>query len=231
MVNTDKREMKIWVVIPAYNEAQSLEPILFKLKEKRLSIMVIDDGSKDGTYNVAKKIADKVIINQRNMGKGMSLQKAIGFLLENEKFDYIMMMDGDGQHSVSDIEKFMKEAQAGEEFVVGNRMESPTGMPNTRILTNKIMSWFISRLISQNIPDSQCGFRLIARNVLEGIKFRTNKFEVESEILIKAAKDGVKIKSIPIQSIYFRHKKSKIHPFLDTFRFIRFIFSLDNKRG
>lgn len=223
--------MKIWMVIPAYNEGQSLDGILFRLKEKNLNIIVADDGSRDLTYEVAKERADIVVRNEKNLGKGMALRKAIGFLLENEKFDYIITMDADGQHSVSDIEKFIKEAQVGESFVVGNRMDNPKAMPRIRIATNKIMSWFLSKMVSQYIPDTQCGFRLIAREVLERIQFRTNKFEVESEILIKAAKAGFKIKSIPIKSIYFRNTKSRIHPFVDTFRFIRFLCTMNEKES
>lgn len=221
--------MKIWMVIPAYNEAKSLEVILRNLKEKNLNIIVVDDGSKDATYDVAKERADIVVKNEKNLGKGMALRRALTFLLENEKFDYIITMDGDGQHSVSDIDKFIKEADNGENFVVGNRMDNPRVMPRTRIFTNKLMSWLISKIVSQAIPDTQCGFRLISRDVLEKIKFRTNKFEVESEILIKAAKERFTIKSIPIKSIYFRRIKSKIHPFLDTFRFIRFLFTVNGK--
>jgi len=221
--------MKIWVLIPAYNEAKSLEGILRNLREKKLNIIVVDDGSKDTTYNTAKGVADIVIRNEKNLGKGMALRRALTYLLENDKFDYIITMDGDGQHSVFDIDKFIKEAENKENFVVGNRMVNPRVMPRTRIITNKLMSWLISKMVSQSIPDTQCGFRLINRDVLERIKFRTNKFEVESEILIKAAKEGFTIKSIPIKSIYFRRIKSKIHPFLDTFRFIRFLFTINGK--
>lgn len=223
--------MKIWMVIPAYNEARSLERILRRLKEKNLNIIVVDDGSKDSTYAVAKIKADIVLRNEKNLGKGMALRRAITFLLENEKFDYIITMDGDGQHSVSDVDKFISEADKGENLVVGNRMDNPIGMPKTRILTNKLMSWLLSKMVSQTIADTQCGFRLINREVLEKIKFRTNKFEVESEILVKAAKEDFTIKSIPIQSIYFRRIKSKIHPFLDTFRFIRFLCTLNDKES
>lgn len=219
------------MVIPAYNEARSLERILRRLKEKNLNIIVVDDGSKDSTYAVAKIKADIVLRNEKNLGKGMTLRRAITFLLENEQFDYIITIDGDGQHSVSDVDKFVNEANKGESLVVGNRMDNPMGMPKTRILTNKLMSWLLSKMVSQAIADTQCGFRLISREVLEKIKFRTNKFEVESEILIKAAKEGFKIKSIPIQSIYFRRIKSKIHPFLDTLRFVRFLFTLNDKES
>jgi hypothetical protein len=80
--------------------------------------------------------------------------------------------------------------------------------------------------MQQRIPDTQCGFRLIKKEVLENISIETDNYQIESEILIKAARAGVSIKSIPVQSIYFQGAKSKINPILDTFRFIRFLFTL-----
>lgn len=221
---------KIWVVIPAYNEGINLEILLDELKKKGLSVFVVDDGSRDNTYSLAKEKADLVIRNQRNRGKGMSLSKGISYLFAHEKFDYIIIMDADGQHSPSDLGKFLKEAKKGEDFVVGNRMENHLGMPFIRVATNRFMSWLISLIARQKIPDTQCGFRLIKREVLENISINTKKFEIESEILIKAARSGFRIKSIPIKSIYSKSLRSKIQPLIDTVRFIKFIFKMENGR-
>ncbi|UCC94634.1 MAG: glycosyltransferase family 2 protein [Candidatus Omnitrophota bacterium] len=218
--------MNVWVVIPAYNEAGSLEGIIQELKKRNLFVLVIDDGSGDTTFKVAQKAADRVIQNTHNLGKGRSLKEAIAQLLQKSDFDYIITMDGDGQHSPFDVDNFLKEATRGQYFVVGNRMQNPVGMPRLRVFTNQLMSWFISKMIGQKIPDTQCGFRLIKRDVLENIKITTSKFEIESEILLQAAKRGFAITSIPIQSIYFQGVHSNINPFIDTLRFIRFIFQL-----
>jgi glycosyltransferase involved in cell wall biosynthesis len=218
--------MKIWIIIPAYNEAKSLDSLLKELKEKDLPIVVIDDGSKDNTFEIAKEKADVVIRNKRNLGKGVSLKEAISYLLKKENFDYIITMDADGQHAPSDLDKFLKEAENGEYFVIGNRMNNPENMPKIRVFTNRLMSFLISQIVGQKIPDTQCGYRLIKREVLEKIKIKTNKFEIDSEILIRAAKEGFLIKSIPIRSIYSKTRKSKISPFMDTIRFIKFITSL-----
>lgn len=223
--------MHIWVVIPAYNEGSFLEVILKKLKEKGLSVLAVDDGSKDNTYEIAKRWADIVIRSKRNFGKGASLKKGITYLKENKKFDCIVTMDADGQHSLSDLESFFKAAEGGADFIIGNRMDNPEGMPYFRVLTNKFMSWLISRIVGQNIPDTQCGFRLIKREVLDKIVINTKKFEIESELLIKAARLGVPIKSIKIQSIYFKNSGSSIRPFSDSLRFIKFIFRLKNERN
>ena len=219
--------MKVWIIIPAYNDRFRLAGILDELKSKNFSILVIDDGSIDNTYEVAEKKADFVIRNEKNLGKGMSLKKGISYLLKETDFDYLITMDADGQHSPSELNKFLQKAEDGAYFVVGNRMSDPIGMPKLRIITNKVMSWLISRISRQKIPDTQCGFRLIRREVLEKINITTNNFEIESEILIKAARSGFPIKSIPIRSIYFKSLESRINPFVDTVRFIKFILQLE----
>lgn len=222
--------MKIWAIIPAYNEQFNLKQVLEDLKQKGVSILVIDDGSTDNTYEIARQQADLAIRNSKNLGKGVSLKKGIAYLLKNDNFDYIITMDADGQHPISDLGKFLEQAQEGESFVVGNRMQNLSGMPKIRVITNKLMSWIISKIIGQKIPDTQCGFRLIKREVLKKIRIETEKYEVESEIVIKAARLGFKIKSVPIESVYLKNQHSRIRPIADTFRFIKFIFRLDNEK-
>jgi len=218
--------MNIWVVIPAYNEEKNIGELVDRLKKKNLSVLVIDDGSEDNTCGEAKRSGAEVIRNERNLGKGLSLKKGIRYLLEKEKFDYIITMDADQQHSPDDTNFFIKEAEEGKFFVVGDRMLKPDNMPKIRVFTNKIMSWLISKIIRQNINDTQCGFRLIKKDVLEKINIETSKFEIESEILIKTRQLGFPIKSIPIRSIYFKESKSKIRPFRDTLRFIKFLIKI-----
>ena len=85
------------------------------------------------------------------------------------------------------------------------------------------MSWLISKIAGQNIPDTQCGFRLIKKEVLDKLNLVTRRYEIESEILIRTACLGYKIESVPIKVIYMG-ERSQINPFLDALRFIRFIF-------
>jgi hypothetical protein len=84
------------------------------------------------------------------------------------------------------------------------------------------MSWIVSRIAKQKIPDTQCGFRLIKSEVLKKINLETSKYEIESEILIKASRLGFKIESVPIKTVY-GEERSRINPVLDTLRFIRYI--------
>ena len=105
-------------------------------------------------------------------------------------------------------------------MIIGNRMSDARNMPFVRILTNRLMSWFLSLVTRQNIPDTQCGFRLVKRELLEKVNLVTSKYEMESEMLIKASRRGFKIKSVLVKTIY-GDQKSQINPLVDTFRFVR----------
>jgi len=214
--------MKVCVVIPTYNEESSIGSLVREIKDRGFDTLVVDDGSKDNTAEIASQNGSIVLKNKKNLGKGFSLRRGFDFVLEND-YQAILTMDGDGQHSpayISEFLEFAKEKNA--KVIIGNRMKSSSKMPMVRFLTNKIMSLVISFLCKQRIPDSQCGFRLIKKEVLNKINLFTKNFEIESEILIRAAKAGFKIESLPIKSVY-KGQTSSINPILDTLRFIRFI--------
>lgn len=215
--------MKPCVVIPAYNEALAITDVVSQVRKQGWEVVVIDDGSADNTADRARQGGATVIRNPRNEGKGSSLIKGFGYCLDKD-FDAVITMDADGQHSPADIPNFIRAAEASASKVfVGNRMPEARAMPMVRLLTNKFMSWIISRIARQRIPDTQCGFRLIRRDVLERIDLRARKYEIESEVLIKAGRLGARIESVPIKTIY-AGSKSQINPFIDTLRFIKFIF-------
>jgi glycosyltransferase involved in cell wall biosynthesis len=163
-----------------------------------------------------------VISHPVNLGKGASLIKGFSYALE-KGFDAVITMDGDGQHLPEDIFFFMRVAKYSPSAIfVGNRMHKARNMPPVRLLTNKFMSWLVSFVAKQKIPDTQCGFRLIKKEVLKKVSLHTSKYETESEILIKASRHGFKIEPVMIKTIY-RGEKSQINPLIDSFRFVRFI--------
>lgn len=214
--------MKICVIIPTYNEAKSIERLVKQLIGEGFNIIVVDDGSKDNSGLIASRAGARVINNERNLGKGAALRKGFKYALDYD-YDAVITMDGDGQHHPEDLEKFCEIAQDDNvAIVVGNRMFQVRNMPLARIITNKLMSIFISFICRQNIPDTQCGFRLIKKEVLEKLDLKTEKYEIESEVLIKASKTGHRIKSVNIHTIYGT-EKSQINPVIDAFRFILYI--------
>lgn len=216
--------MRTCIIIPTYNESREIARIVRLIRQYGLDVLVVDDGSKDNTAAIARENGARLIENSRNEGKGASLIKGFNYALSNG-YDAVITMDGDGQHLPQEIAPFISLGENSDSAIlIGNRMQKTRNMPLVRIATNKFMSWLISSIAGQKIPDSQCGFRLIKKEALQKIKLSTSKYETESEILIKAARQGFKIESVPIKSVYI-NAVSRINPFLDTLRFIRFLFT------
>lgn len=222
--------MKGCVVIPTFNEAKIIHDLIVKIKVFGLDVLVVDDGSRDSTAEFAKKAGAEVIRHNRNMGKGASLRAGFNKVI-NQDYDFIITMDGDGQHRPEDIDNFIREfSQTNSDIIVGNRMDDPKNMPLHRWVTNKVMSMVISSICKSYIPDSQCGFRFIKKSVLKDMILSTSNYEIESELLIQAAKKNYRITSTDIKSIY-EGQESQINPVVDTIRFFRFILKDQIKEG
>ena len=210
------------VLIPSYNEARTIGAIVRELKTRQLTVYVVEDGSTDDTASIAKSESAAVVVHSRNKGKGASLIEGFRHILKKE-FESVLVMDGDGQHSVGDVDSFLKKMEeTNADMVIGNRMSDTCSMPYVRIQTNHFMSWLISMMSGQTIPDSQCGFRLIKRKVLQDVKLGSMHYDTESELIIKAARRGFKIESIPIKTVY-QDERSRINPIVDTLRFVMLI--------
>ena len=221
--------MKGCVIIPAYNEEMRIGHIVGEVKANGLDCIVIDDGSVDETKEEAGKAGAGVISHAKNFGKGVSLRDGFREALK-KGCDFVITMDGDGQHHPDELKGFVKAVEKGDAAVIlGNRMGDPKGMPFKRKVTNWVMSSFISLIAGQSMPDTQCGYRLIKSEVLKAVPLTTDKYEIESELLIGASRAGFKIASIPIKSIY-GGEKSQIHPFVDTLRFLFFIIKTAFKK-
>lgn len=225
------RNMKIAIVIPAHNEARNIGPLVESVRALGFDCIVINDGSVDKTELLATQAHAVVLRTATKSGKGNALKVGFDHVLKND-YEALIAMDGDGQHSPSDIAAFTACYQnTGADIVSGNRMNNAKGMPLVRLATNHFMSWLISLFCRQHIPDTQCGFRLIKTDVLRSIKLESSDFEIETEVLIKASKKGFKIASVDIQTIY-RDEVSKIQPVRDTVRFIAYLWrELIRKNG
>lgn len=212
-------QMKSLILIPAYNCSLTIRGILSKIKKLGLDAVVVDDGSADGTGDIARSMGATVLRHEKKAGKGTSMKDGFNYILRNTPCECVIAMDGDGQHNPEEIKKFLERGASGNEGIVaGNRMASSGAMPFLRKLTNRFMSLFLSVLCWQWIADTQCGFRLIKRSCLQEITINSKNYDVESEILIKASRKGYKIASIPIETIY-KGETSYINPLVDTFRF------------
>ena len=217
--------MKICVLIPTYNAAKTIQSLVTGIRKYIPDVLVIDDGSWDRTAQLAGLAQARVIYNPINHGKGAVLRQGFEQILK-EEYDSVLTMDGDGQHSPDEIPSFIEKAlEEKADLIIGNRLQEKAEMPTIRWMTNHTMSFFISKLIRQKIQDTQCGYRLIHRTVLQKTQLKSMRYEGESELVMQAVRSGFKVVSVPIRSIY-NGETSQIRPFRDTLRFIRLLANL-----
>ena len=213
----------VCVLVPAYNEEKNIGRVIEGLISRGFPVIAVDDGSTDNTASILRSSKAQHILSPVNQGKGAAIRKGFDWVLRNN-FEAVIVMDSDGQHDPDELEHFLSALNSGEaDLVVGNRMGDPKGMPLLRRLTNRGMSGLISAIAGQKIPDTQCGYRALTRRALKNLILYSDRYEIESEMILAAARKKLKIKSIPISSVY-RDEVSNIRPFRDTMRFFKFLF-------
>jgi len=221
-------ERKVCVLVPAYREEEAIGRVVREIRAFCPDVVVVDDGSPDGTSEAARLAGAKVLGLVRNAGKGEALRR--GFLYAEENgYELAITMDADGQHAPSDIPAFLAAYERTHARVlVGNRMGDPRGMPALRRATNRFMSGLLSGLMRRHVPDTQCGYRMYERSAfpLFELEGEAKRFAAESEVLVRLALAGASIASVTIQTIYDGNRKSRIHPVRDTLRFARTYFRL-----
>ncbi len=207
-------------VIPCLNEAATLQWLVPAVQEHVAQVCVVDDGSSDGTAAAAEQGGAHVIRHPSPRGKGTALRAGWQWA-RAQGLTWVLTMDGDGQHLPSDIPNFFRSAdRSGVALVVGNRMQAPAPMPLVRRVVNRWMSRRLSRLVQHELPDSQCGFRLVNLAALSELAIDTHHFEIESEVLVAFVRAGHAVEFVPVSVIY-HHEQSKIRPLRDSWRWLR----------
>lgn len=218
-------DLKNWrakcaAIIPCFNEAKTIGNVVNAVKTFLPDVIVVDDGSTDSTAQIANDSGAKVLSLKNNSGKGAALRAGWEFAAERN-FDWVLMLDGDGQHSANDVPKFFERAEIfGAKLVVGDRMQNADAIPLLRRFVNRWMSRRLSKLTGAHLPDSQCGFRLAHLPTLLNLPLTANHFEIESEMLVAFSIARQKIDFVRIETIY-KKRVSKIRPLADTIRWLR----------
>jgi len=213
--------LKTAAIIPAYREERHISDVVRRTRDQLDHVLVVDDGSRDTTARCAREAGAEVIVHSQNRGKGEAIKTGLRHWLDRQ-FIHVIILDADGQHLPEEIDRFMATAaQAGDRsFFLGNRMNNLTGMPFVRRVVNRYMSNRISRICRQKIPDTQCGFRMLDRQLIPELLHGGNRFDYETEMLIIASRKGYRIESVPITTVY-SDEVSRIQPARDTIRFFK----------
>lgn len=193
------------VVIPAYNERATIADIVERALAQATTVIVVDDGSMDGTSEVLAGQPVTVIRNERNSGKGHSLWRGMQHALALGLAG-IVTLDGDGQHAPEDISPLVQMAREHPaDIIVGARLVARKTAPRSRRWANRVADFGIGWVAGQRIVDSQSGFRVYPAPLLQRIEVKhdaTRGFVFESEILIAAARLGVRIRSVAVMMRY-----------------------------
>ena len=196
--------MNITVGIPAYNEEKNISEIIKKLQKITNKIIVCDDGSSDSTAKIARDMGVLVVQHDTNLGYGAAI-RSIFLKAREEKSEFLITLDSDGQHRIEDIQTILKPLQNKEaDLVIGSRFLNNDGknVPSYRKVGIKILTKLANTSLKQNITDSQSGFRGYGKHVIENVTPSESGMGVSNEILIKANKQGLKIVEVPIIILY-----------------------------
>jgi glycosyltransferase involved in cell wall biosynthesis len=213
--------LNILVLIPAWNEAIRIRPIIEAFRES-WPVLVVDDGSSDDTAAVARGMGVEVVVHPQNMGKGVALSTGFAWALERG-FDAVLTLDADGQHDPAEAPKFIEAYERGEgDLIIGRR--DFREMPLYRAFGNGVGTWMLSKVLGIKIDDNQCGYRLYTRKLLETVDLERTGFEFEVEAVVEAVAAGLEIGWVDVHTIYGIDKKSYFHPFYDSVKFLDMVW-------
>lgn len=190
--------MKTSIVIPYYNETRHIKKLLSDLAVYKLPVVVVDDGSSE----VLKLNKTVVLRHDVNLGKGAAMKTGVEYAFANGA-DSVIFMDSDGQHSPTDLPKFIQEIKKNKyDLFFGNRV-SNFGVPLVRFLGNKFASTIMAIFFGTYVSDSLCGFRAMTKKGYNKIKWESDGYGVELEMIVRIAKSKASFIEIPIDTIYF----------------------------
>jgi glycosyltransferase involved in cell wall biosynthesis len=210
----------VGAVIPAYNAESTIVSVIEGLVSygfQNEHIIVVNDGSSDRTAELSKKQGVTVLNHEKNLGKGAALRNGFEHARKSS-IKKVFIVDADAQHEISEIDAFLR-VNGCYDMTIGERKDIFKQMPLDRLLTNRTVNLMVSLLSGVRTTDVQCGFRYVDLKMFENIDLKTNRYETESEMVIKAARKNFRIGFVPVSTIYGT-EKSHINPLVDTARFI-----------
>lgn len=200
-------------LVPAYEAAGTVGDVVAGIRRHVADVLVVDDGSRDGTAQAAADAGGRVVRLSSNQGKGAAIRAGLQDLLAGG-FTHVAFVDADGQHDPGDLPGLLEAARGGATFVIGSRMEDPSRIPLYRFRTNEIGSRILSRMTGLEISDGQSGYRVVSVDLLRRMRLSARGYLIETEMLLKAAKHVTGFRHVPVRAIY--GGPSHYRPFRDT---------------
>ena len=222
--------MRVAALIPAFNEAATIAQVVAGVRPHVAHVLVVDDGSGDGTAAQARRAGAAVVSHPENRGKGHAVRTGLAEILPHD-YTHILLLDGDLQHRPEEAPRLVSAARdSGAELVVGERQFRREEMPASRYHANRIGSRALSGFMGVRLADTQCGYRVFRTDMLRRMKLRATGYDIETEMLVKVGRLGGRIEHVPVTAVY--GARSKLRPVRDTTRtcfravYYRFIESL-----
>lgn len=204
--------MKILIVMPAHNEARMLKRVLSDVKKKGFKdILVVDDGSTDKTFQIAKQSRAKVVRHVVNRGLGAGLGTGFEYARRHD-YDILVTFDADGQHKSDDIPRLLAKQKANSlDVVIGSRLLGKKDMPLKIRFLNFASNLITFILYQVWTTDSLSGLRCFNKVAIEKIDIRTDRMEVSNEFFKEIRKNKLRFGEIPIQAVYTDYSKAHSH--------------------
>jgi glycosyltransferase involved in cell wall biosynthesis len=206
-------EFRPAALVPAFRCASTVGGVVAGLKNVVREVLVVDDGSADGTADAARVAGARVLVRPANGGKGSALRDGLAVLLE-EPVTHVAFVDADGQHDPADLPALLSAAKGGADFVIGSRLKDTGTMPAKNYWANTIGDRVLGRMTGLPVEDGQSGYRVIAADLLRPLRLRAERYSIENEILIKSAPRVRRFAAVPVKTIY--GVRSHYRPFRDT---------------
>lgn len=210
------KEEKVCVIIPTFNNQNTIVKVIEDVLEYSHEIIVVNDGSTDNSEDLLSGIQKiDVVSYPKNKGKGYAIRLGIKRALE-KGFDYAVTIDADGQHFADDLVVFAEKLKVcPDSIIIGSRNIEIDGMPAKNTFANKFSNFWFWAETGQKLPDTQSGFRLYPIKLYQNTRWFTNKYEFEIEILVRSAWSGINIIPVPIKVDYPEDRVSHFRPLPD----------------
>ena len=219
-MNLEFQDARVCVIIPTFNNERTVGKVIEDVLFYTNQVIVVNDGSTDGTYEILKRYPIDIVQHEKNRGKGLALRNGFARAIELG-YEYAITIDSDGQHFADDLPKFMEALKIHPKAVIiGARNMDQHSVPGKSNFGNKFSNFWFWVETGIERSDTQSGYRLYPLKPLQNISFFTRKYEFEIEVIVRAAWNGVDVVEVPVK-VFYPEKEQRVSHFRPVRDFTR----------